>query len=196
MVYILLLSVFSFYSFFATSKDVSIGPVAVMSLQVSKVIAHVQGKFGDQYAAPEIATFLSLICGGIAAAIGVLRLGFILEFISIPAVMGFMTGSAFSIISGQVPGLMGYNSKVNTRTSTYLVVVNTLKHLPDTTIDATFGLIPLVILYFWKWFTEVGQKRWPKYKVWFFYIQQLRNAIVIVVATAICWGIVHPKKVA
>ncbi|EER35516.1 sulfate permease 1 [Candida tropicalis MYA-3404] len=184
------------YSFFATSKDVSIGPVAVMSLQVSKVIAHVQGKFGDQYAAPEIATFLSLICGGIAAAIGVLRLGFILEFISIPAVMGFMTGSAFSIISGQVPGLMGYNSKVNTRTSTYLVVVNTLKHLPDTTIDATFGLIPLVILYFWKWFTEVGQKRWPKYKVWFFYIQQLRNAIVIVVATAICWGIVHPKKVA
>jgi sodium-independent sulfate anion transporter 11 len=184
------------YSFFATSKDVSIGPVAVMSLQVSKVIAHVQNSFGDQYAAPEIATFLSLICGGIAAGIGLLRLGFILEFISIPAVMGFMTGSAFSIISGQVPALMGYNSKVNTRDSTYLVVVNTLKHLPDTTIDATFGLIPLLILYFWKWFTEFGQKRWPKYKVWFFYVQQLRNAVVIVVATAICWGIVHPKKVA
>ncbi|RCK59618.1 Sulfate permease 1 [Candida viswanathii] len=168
------------YSFFATSKDVSIGPVAVMSLQVSKVIAHVQNSFGDQYAAPEIATFLSLICGGIAAGIGLLRLGFILEFISIPAVMGFMTGSAFSIISGQVPALMGYNSKVNTRDSTYLVVVNTLKHLPDTTIDATFGLIPLLILYFWKWFTEF---------VWFFYVQQLRNAIVIIVATAICWEV-------
>ena len=55
---------------------------AVMSLQVSKVIAHVQDKFGDKYAAPEIATFLSLICGGIALGIGLLRLGFILEFIS------------------------------------------------------------------------------------------------------------------
>ena len=75
------------YSFFATSKDVSIGPVAVMSLQVSKVIAAVQAKVGeDTYRPEEIATFLSLICGGIATAIGILRLGFILEFISIPAV--------------------------------------------------------------------------------------------------------------
>ena len=129
-----------------------------MSLQVSKVIAHVQDKFGDKYAAPEIATFLSLICGGIALGIGLLRLGFILEFISIPAVMGFMTGSAFNIITGQVPGLMGYNSKVNTRDSTYLVVVNTLKHLPDSTVDAAFGLIPLFILYLWKFLTDYAQK--------------------------------------
>ena len=184
------------YSFFATSKDVSIGPVAVMSLQVSKVIAHVQDKYGDQYAAPEIATFLALICGGIATGIGVLRLGFILEFISIPAVMGFMTGSAFNIITGQVPGLMGYNSKVNTRDSTYMVVVNTLKHLPETKVDAAFGLVCLFILYVWKFSTDYAQKRWPKYKVYFFYIQQLRNAIVIVVATAISWGVVHPQKVA
>ncbi|KAI5957398.1 SUL2 [Candida margitis] len=183
------------YSFFATSKDVSIGPVAVMSLQVSKVIAHVQDKYGDQYAAPEIATFLALICGGIATGIGVLRLGFILEFISIPAVMGFMTGSAFNIITGQVPGLMGYNSLVNTRDSTYLVVVNTLKHLPDTKVDAAFGLICLFILYVWKFSTDYGQKRWPKYKLYFFYVQQLRNAIVIIVATAISWGIIHPLKV-
>lgn len=184
------------YSFFATSKDVSIGPVAVMSLQVSKVIAHVQDKYGDEYAAPEIATFLALICGGIATGIGVLRLGFILEFISVPAVMGFMTGSAFNIITGQVPALMGYNKLVNTRDSTYLVVVNTLKHLPDTKVDAAFGLVCLFILYVWKFSTDYAQKRWPKYKIYFFYVQQLRNAIVIVVATAISWGVVHPQKVA
>ncbi|KAG7664443.1 SUL2 [[Candida] subhashii] len=184
------------YSFFATSKDVSIGPVAVMSLQVSKVIAAVQADFGDKYGAPEIATFLSLICGGIAAAIGVLRLGFILEFISIPAVMGFMSGSALNIIVGQVPGLMGYNSLVNTRVATYTVVINTLKNLKHTTVDAAFGLVCLFILYLWKYGTEFGQKRYPKYKLWFFYTQQLRNAIVIIVATAISWGVVHPKKVA
>lgn len=181
------------YSFFATSKDVSIGPVAVMSLQVSKVIANVQESAGDSISAPQIATFLSLICGGIAAGIGILRLGFILEFISIPAVMGFMTGSAFSILTGQIPGLMGYNSLVNTRTSTYLVVIETLKHLPDTTIDAAFGLVGLFVLYFWKWFTDFGQKRWTKYKLWFFYAQTLRNAIVLIVSTCICWGVVHPK---
>lgn len=113
------------YSFFATSKDVSIGPVAVMSLQVGKVIAKVQEHAGDKYAAPEIATFLSLICGGIAAGIGIIRIGFILEFISLPAVMGFMSGSAFNIMSGQVPALMGYGSAVNTRNSSCDVVIDT-----------------------------------------------------------------------
>ena len=183
------------YSFFATSKDVSIGPVAVMSLQVSKVIAAVQAKVGeDTYKPEEIATFLSLICGGIATAIGILRLGFILEFISIPAVMGFMSGSAFSIIVGQVPGLLGYSSLVNTRESTYKVVINTLKHLPKGNKNAAFGVIPLFLLYVWKFGADYGQKRWPRYKTYLFYFQQLRNAIIIIVATAISWGIVHPKR--
>lgn len=184
------------YSFFATSKDVSIGPVAVMSLQVGKVIAHVQDRAGDKYAPAEIATFLSLICGGIAAGIGLLRLGFILEFISIPAVLGFMSGSAFNILLGQCPALMGYGSLVNTRDSSYKIAINTLKNLGNTTSDAAFGLIPLFILYLWKFSSDWAPKRWPRYKSWFFYFQQLRHAVVIVVATAISWGIVHPKKVA
>ncbi|KAF6066461.1 Sulfate transporter family protein [Candida albicans] len=86
-----------------------------------------------------------------------------------------MTGSAFNIITGQVPGLMGYN---------------------NSTVDAAFGLIPLFILYLWKFSTDYAQKRYPRHKMYFFYFQQLRNAIVIIVATAISWGIVHPKKVA
>lgn len=180
------------YSFFATSKDVSIGPVAVMSLQVGKVVAKVQAKYGDAYSAPEIATFLSLICGGIAAGIGLLRIGFILEFISMPAVMGFMSGSAFNIITGQVPSLLGYNSLVNTRNSSFYSVVHTLKNLKHTNINAAFGLVPLFILYVWKFSCDYLGKRYPKKKMWFFYIQTLRNAIIIIVATAISWGIVHP----
>ncbi|OBA24271.1 sulfate permease [Metschnikowia bicuspidata var. bicuspidata NRRL YB-4993] len=183
------------YSFFATSKDVSIGPVAVMSLQVGKVISKVQNEYGDTYSAPEIATFLSLICGGIATAIGILRLGFILEFISMPAVMGFMSGSAFNIITGQVPALMGYNSSVNTKITSFHTVIATLKKLPLTNVNAAFGLVPLVILYVWKFSCEYLGKRYPRRKMWFFYLQQLRNAIVIVVASAIAWGIVHPELV-
>lgn len=93
--------------FFATSKDVSIGPVAVMSLTVSQVIKHVQTAHPDQWEGPEIATTLALICGFIVLGIGLLRLGWLVEFIPAPAVSGFMTGSAISIAAGQVPGLMG-----------------------------------------------------------------------------------------
>ena len=92
---------------FATSKDVSIGPVAVMSLTVSQIIAHVNKSHPNVWSGPEIATTLSFICGFIVLGIGLLRLGWIVEFIPLPAVSGYMTGSAINIVAGQVPGLMG-----------------------------------------------------------------------------------------
>lgn len=52
-----------------------------MSLEVAKVVAHVQEKTNGQYTNPEIATALALICGAICLGIGVLRVGFVLEFI-------------------------------------------------------------------------------------------------------------------
>jgi sodium-independent sulfate anion transporter 11 len=78
-----------------------------MSLTVSQVIKHVQTAHPGQWEGPEIATTLALICGFIVLGIGLLRLGWLVEFIPAPAVSGFMTGSAISIAAGQVPGLMG-----------------------------------------------------------------------------------------
>jgi sodium-independent sulfate anion transporter 11 len=72
------------YAFFATSKDVSIGPVAVMSLETGNIITKVQDKYGDLYSAPVIATALAFICGFIVLAIGLFRLGWIVEFSQCP----------------------------------------------------------------------------------------------------------------
>ncbi|CAI4642484.1 CDN_1a_G0035660.mRNA.1.CDS.1 [Saccharomyces cerevisiae] len=197
------------YSFFATSKDVCIGPVAVMSLQTAKVIADVTAKYPDGDSAitgPVIATTLALLCGIISAAVGFLRLGFLVELISLNAVAGFMTGSAFNILWGQVPALMGYNSLVNTRAATYKVVIETLKHLPDTKLDAVFGLIPLFLLYVWKWWCGTyGPRLNDKYnsknprlhkiiKWTYFYAQASRNGIIIIVFTCIGWAITRGKS--
>jgi solute carrier family 26 (sodium-independent sulfate anion transporter), member 11 len=92
---------------FATAKDVSIGPVAVMSLTVSQIITYVDHKHPKEWSNPEIAVNLAFICGFIVLGIGLLRLGWLVELIPIPAVAGFITGSALNIAVGQVPGLMG-----------------------------------------------------------------------------------------
>lgn len=194
------------YSLFATSKDVCIGPVAVMSLETAKVIARVSEKYPDgSIDAAVIASTLALLCGIISLGIGLLRLGFLVELISLNAVAGFMTGSALSIISGQVPSLMGYSENVNTRESTYKVIINSLKHLPSTKLDAVFGLIPMFILYFWKWWcNSMGPKLVDKYypenskqyyfwKKFYFYTQACRNAFVIIIFTAISWRITRGK---
>ena len=78
-----------------------------MSLTVSQIIKHVNDKHPGVWTGPEIATTVSFVCGFIVLGIGLLRLGWIVEFIPAPAVSGFMTGSAINIVAGQVPGLMG-----------------------------------------------------------------------------------------
>lgn len=79
-----------------------------MSLTVSQIIKHVQDQNPNAtWEGPQIATTVAFICGFISLGIGLLRLGWLVEFIPAPAVSGFMTGSAISIVAGQVPGLMG-----------------------------------------------------------------------------------------
>jgi len=78
-----------------------------MSLTVSQIISYIDEKHPNEWSGPEIATNLAFICGFIVLGIGLLHLGWIVEFIPLPAVAGFMTGSAINIVASQVPGLMG-----------------------------------------------------------------------------------------
>ncbi|KAH8117425.1 high affinity sulfate permease [Phellopilus nigrolimitatus] len=174
------------YCFFATSKDVSIGPVAVMSLTVSQIIKHVNESHPNVWAAPTIATAVSFICGFIVLGIGILRLGWIVEFIPAPAVSGFMTGSAINIIAGQVPGLMGI-SGFDTRGATYKVIIDSLKGLPRTDLNAAFGLPALVALYGIRILFDKLSKRYPHKARIFFFVSILRNGFVIIVLTIASW---------
>lgn len=197
------------YAFFATSKDVCIGPVAVMSLETAKVIQETLKKLpaeDHEASGPLIATALALLCGIVAIGAGVLRLGFLVELISLNAVAGFMTGSSINIIAGQVPALMGYKKYVHTRDSTYKVIIGCLKNLPRTKLDAVFGLVPLVILYVWKWWCssygpQLADRHFrndPKkrniLKNFYFYTQAIRSAVVIIVFSAISYGITKNRK--
>ncbi|KAJ7489929.1 sulfate transporter family-domain-containing protein [Mycena galericulata] len=174
------------YCLFATSKDVSIGPVAVVSLLVSQIIGRVDHAHPGKWGGPEIATTVAFISGFIVLGIGLLRIGWIIEFIPAPAVSGFMTGSAISIGAGQLPGLMGITG-FNTRAATYEVVINTLRGLPRTTLDAAWGLPSLFALYAIRMICDRLGKRYPRRARVFFFISVLRNAFVILIMTIAAW---------
>jgi solute carrier family 26 (sodium-independent sulfate anion transporter), member 11 len=184
------------YCFFATSKDVTIGPVAVMSLQTAHVIQVVQSANPGLWSPELIATTLAFFCGTITLGLGILRLGFIVEFIPVPAIAGFMTGSALTIAIGQVPSLLGTSSYFNTRAACYLVIIDTLKFLPSTSLDAAFGIPCLFFLYAYRSFFNFLNRRYPAYKRYWFYALILRNALVIIIITLISWGVCrsNPKN--
>lgn len=133
------------YWFFATSKDITIGPVAVMSTLVGQILVKAAAT-NPEVPGHVIASCMAVIAGCIIAFIGLIRCGWIVDLISLTSISAFMTGSAINIAVGQVPTLMGI-SGFNTRASTYKVVINTLKHLPNTKLDAAIGLTALFLLY-------------------------------------------------
>ncbi|TDL27441.1 high affinity sulfate permease [Rickenella mellea] len=174
------------YCFFATSKDVSIGPVAVMSLTVSQIIKELDESHPGVWSGPEIGTALSFLCGVIVLGLGLLRIGWLVEFIPAPAVSGFMTGSAINIVAGQVPHLLGVTG-FDTRTVTYKVIVNTLKNLPSTTIDAAFGLPALFALYSVRAIFNNLSERYPARARTFFFLSMMRNGVILVIVTIVSW---------
>jgi sodium-independent sulfate anion transporter 11 len=158
---------FILYWAFATSKDITIGTVAVMSTIVGNIVIKVQKKH-PKMEAVDIARALSVIAGAVLLFIGLTRLGRIVELIPLVAITSFMTGAALSIGVGQVPALMGI-SGVNNRGPTYLVIIDTLKALPRTKLDAAMGLSALFLLYAIRIFCSWMTKKQPsKKKLWFF----------------------------
>jgi sodium-independent sulfate anion transporter 11 len=152
---------------------------------VGNIILKVQDKH-PHIPAEQIARGVSLISGAIILFIGLIRCGWIVEFIPLVAIVSFMTGAAINIITLQVPALMGIPN-VNTREATYKIIINTLKKLGETRIDAAMGLTALFLLYFIRWFCNFMSAKQPKrHKLWFF-INTLRMAFVILLYTLISW---------
>ena len=175
------------YWFFATSKDITIGPVAVMSTITGNVVLKVQAEHPD-IPGHVVASALAIICGAIICFIGLIRCGWIVDFIPLTAISAFMTGSALNIACGQVPTLLGYSSTLfNTRASTYLVVINTLKYLGHTKLDAAMGLTALTMLYLIRSACKFAAKKFPARAKTFFFISTLRTVFVILLYTLISW---------
>lgn len=73
-----------FYFAFATSKDITIGPVAVMSLLTGEIVTRVRHEHPD-LAAPVIASALAVLCGAFVFVLGILRLGYVVSpFLALP----------------------------------------------------------------------------------------------------------------
>ncbi|KAK4144730.1 sulfate transporter family-domain-containing protein [Dichotomopilus funicola] len=173
------------YWFFATSKDITIGPVAVMSQLTGGIVADLTEALPD-LEPHAIASALAILAGSIVLFIGLIRCGWIVDVISLTALSAFMTGSAINIAVGQIPTMMGI-SGFSTRDAPYLVFIHTLQGLPRTTLDAAMGLTALALLYIIRAACSYAAKRWPQHQRLAFFLSTLRTVFVILLYTMISW---------
>ncbi|GAB7354736.1 hypothetical protein MBLNU459_g5149t1 [Dothideomycetes sp. NU459] len=173
------------YWFFATSKDITIGPVAVMSTIVGNVVLDAANTNPD-IQGHVIASALSIIVGAIVCFLGLARLGWIVDFISLTSISAFMTGSAINILVGQIPTMMGITG-FSTRDSTYKVIIHVLQHLGRSNLNAAMGITALAMLYIFRFSFQYLGNRFPKHRKLLFFCSTLRTVFVILLYTMISW---------
>ncbi|RUM93244.1 MAG: sodium-independent anion transporter [Thiothrix sp.] len=94
-----------FYALMGTSRQLSVGPVALDSLLVATGIGVLAQTGTDQYL--HLAILLALMVGVIQLLMSVLRMGFVVNFLSQPVLTGFTAAVALIIAISQVRHLLG-----------------------------------------------------------------------------------------
>lgn len=100
------------YAIFGTSRVLAVGPVAVVSLMTAAAI----GNLGLTSPSDIIlaAITLAFISGVILIVMGVLRLGFLANFLSHPVIAGFITASGLLIATSQLKHILGVDAHGHT----------------------------------------------------------------------------------
>lgn len=96
------------YTVFGTSRVLAVGPVAVVSLMTAATVGNMALEGSAEYALAAIT--LAFISGVILTVMGLLRLGFLANFLSHPVIAGFITASGLLIAASQIGTILGINA--------------------------------------------------------------------------------------
>lgn len=180
------------YAAFSTSRQLSIGPMAITSL----ILGSTCQKYGYPDGSPEyirICISISLLVGYISFFLGLFRLGALANIISHSVLVGFVTASALVIALSQLKYIFGI--KVPRFTYTHQTIFYLIEHLPDANWRAILiGSFTFVLLYLtkeWKRNNKAPSKMFPPllFKIMVVLVN-LSNLLAIIIGSLIAKGIV------
>jgi sulfate permease, SulP family len=131
------------YALLGTSRRLSVSTTSTLAIMTA---AQLTSAVPDADAAHLLAAActLALLVGGLLTVAGVLRLGFLANFLSDPILTGFKSGVAVVILVGQVPKLLGVHID---KGRFFHTVISTLQHVRETSaVTLIVATVSLVIL--------------------------------------------------
>ena len=131
------------YAFFGTSRQLAVGPVAMDSLLLAAGLGTLAITSTDDYIA--MALLLAFCVGAVQLTLGVLRMGFLVNFLSKPVISGFTSAAALIIMFSQLKHLLGVDITRSNRFD--VLIMNAFERIPDTNLyDFAIGLVGIIII--------------------------------------------------
>ncbi|XP_026085513.1 prestin-like [Carassius auratus] len=192
------------YTFFGTSKHISIGTFAVISLMIGGVAVReapdsmfaVNGTNASQVVdfeardarRVEVVVALTTLVGIIQLVLGLLRFGFLAIYLTEPLVRGFTTAAAVHVSVSQVKYLLGvHTARFNGPLSVVYSLDAVFRNIASTNVvTLIIGLVCMVFLYIIKDLNERFKKKLP--------IPIPGEIIVVIVSTGVSYGMVMSEN--
>ena len=134
------------YALLGKTPQLAIGPVAVISLLVSRGVGGLATAGTEEFIM--LAILLALMVGIIQFAMGVFRLGFLVNFLSHPVVAGFISAAGIIIGFSQVKHMLGLDIQ---KKRIYQIVIDVIENFRDINPETfAIGIISVLILIFIK----------------------------------------------
>jgi SulP family sulfate permease len=131
------------YAIFGTSRQLAVGPVAMVSLLTATAIGSFQGLSITEYIS--YAILLALLVGLIQFLLGLFRLGFLVNFLSHPVVSGFTSAAALIIGLSQLKHLLGVD--IPRSHHVHDIILNAVEKFNEINVIAlSLGLFGILII--------------------------------------------------
>jgi SulP family sulfate permease len=133
-------------AFFGSSRQLATGPVAVVSLMTAAALAPIAQGNAESYLT--YAVLLALLVGIFQLALGLLRLGVLVDFLSHPVVLGFTNAGAIIIATSQLSKLFGVSvpSAEHHYETVYATILAALEHTHWQTLGIALGAIAIMVI--------------------------------------------------
>ncbi|XP_057536696.1 probable sulfate transporter 3.5 isoform X1 [Amaranthus tricolor] len=173
------------YAVFGSSKNLAVGTVAACSLLIANTIGGTVSPTENPTLYLNLVFTATFISGIIETALGVLRLGILVDFLSHSTITGFMGGTAVIIILQQLKGFLGLKH-FTTKTDVISVIKTLFSHRNEWHWEsAVVGIIFLAFLQFTRY---VKNKR-PK----LFWISAMAPLVVVITGGLFAY-LAHAEK--
>ena len=131
------------YALLGTSRGLGVGPVAMDSLLVAAGLGAIASIGPDNYIA--MAILLAFMVGCIQLLLGLLRMGFLVNFLSKPVISGFTSGAALIIMGSQLKHILG--TEIAKSNQLHYILANTIQKLGDTNLyDLAIGIAGILLM--------------------------------------------------
>ncbi|EOY26712.1 Sulfate transporter 3,4 [Theobroma cacao] len=95
------------YSVLGSSRHLAVGPVSIASLAMGTMLSESVSPVEEPILYLKLAFTATFFAGLFQASLGLLRLGFVIDFLSKATLIGFMAGAAVIVSLQQLKGLLG-----------------------------------------------------------------------------------------